>query len=354
MGGRDDNELAKAGKLPADPKGDAKLVMLRNGEPPARVLTVRQMLESARDAAKNAKGVRACTTGLRELDESTGGLRKGFSWLFLADTSWGKSSWLVMVADENLKRRQRVLIVTAEDDESIYGARLLARRSRVAAKRLRSGHLTDEDHAAIDKQIQAAETMPAFLDARGKTAEWVAKQVRRIVREERIDVVFVDYLQELPAERPTKDQATDLENRGRVIRHACKESGVASVIFSQITIDAKKPELDKNSVRGSRAVAHGADVILCGLIATKEVTLYRRVNGFNEPCGTIAPGAKLLKLDKCKNAPVPQFVPLKWDDDTASFTETIDPPDEFGDFDDAARGFDEPMQAEGFEEENPF
>lgn len=343
MSGLDDNDRAKAGKLPADPKADAKVVLLKSGEEPPRILTVRQLLEAGRDAAQKARSLRPCTTALKELDEATGGMIPGLSWLFMARTSWGKSSWLVMIADENLKRGRRVLIVTSEDDEAIYGSRLLARRSRVTARKLRTGALEPEDEEAIENAIVTAETCPVYLDARGKTMDWVCDRLPGIIEREQIDMVAGDYLQELPSKRPERDPVADIEARARKWRHTCKTSKVASVLFSQITEEQGKKYLDKNSVRGSKAVSNGADVILCGDTAQDEITLRRRVNGFDEDAGTIQKGAKFLKLDKCKNAAVPQWFPLGWDDETASFKQTVDDPEPYetdcSDFDRTGSGF---------------
>src|SRR5690606_40381223 len=60
-------------------------------------------------------------------------------WVFGADTSWGKSSLFVSVADENLRRGKRILIVSAEDPPSLYGDRLLSRRAQVRSKERRVG-----------------------------------------------------------------------------------------------------------------------------------------------------------------------------------------------------------------------
>jgi hypothetical protein len=346
MGAKDDNDLAQEGKLPADPKEDAKLILTKDGTEPVHLLTVKEVLKAGRDAGKRASSARACTTGLADLDEVTGGLRPGFSWLFMADTSWGKSTWLVMVADENLRRGKRVLIVTAEDDEEIYGARLLARRSGVRAKALRTGHTDRDENEAIEKTISAAEALPVFLDARGKTVEWVARESQKIIIDHRIDIVFYDYLQEMVSEKPAKDMATDLDNRARLLRHTVKGVGkltegkhaAASCIFSQITIQEGKKYIDKNSVRGSRAVSHGADVIMCGSTALDDIEITRRVEGFEQPWKRILKGEKFIKLDKCKNAPVPYIEKLDWDDRTASFKATIKEPEPdpyAGDFDDS-------------------
>lgn len=336
----DDNDLAKAGKLPEDPKGDARIVRLRNGQEPPRILTVRQVLEAGRDAARNLGSLRTCTTGLKDLDEMTGGMIPGLAWLFMANTSWGKSSWLVMVADENLKRGRRVLIVTAEDDESIYGARLLARRSQVKAKAFRLGKFTAEDDAAIEQTISQAESDPVYLDARGKTIEWVCEELPKVVARERIDLVAGDYLQEMPSENPDRNPVVDMDNRARKWRHTCKLAKVASVLISQVTIEAGKKYIDKQSVRGSKAVSHGADVILCGDVAQEDIELKKFVNGFEEPYETIRKGEKFIRLDKVKNGPAPKWVKPKWNEETACFVETVNAPDpEYGDLDRAGAQF---------------
>ncbi len=128
---KDLNDKHQANELPADPGLGATPMA---SEVP-RIRTVAELLHGGQ-ARANSKLTRAmCTTGHYRVDDATGGLKPGFVWVFGADTNWGKSSFLIMLADENIKANRRVLIVSAEDDEKLYGDRLLVRRSRVNADR---------------------------------------------------------------------------------------------------------------------------------------------------------------------------------------------------------------------------
>src|SRR5688572_30202023 len=114
---KDLNDKAVDGELPEDLGENAKLVA---AEVP-RVLTVLELIQGAQKRSVSKFAGLGCPTGNYELDRVTGGLKPGFVWVFGADTSWGKSSFLIMIADECIRRGKRVLIVSAEDSEQIYG-----------------------------------------------------------------------------------------------------------------------------------------------------------------------------------------------------------------------------------------
>ena len=133
----DEADQHKAGKLPSDPKQGTKPA----AQLVPRVHTVRDLLTGARKRVSEMSKEDICTTGHYKLDKITGGIRKGFCWLFGADTSFGKSSWLISVADENILDDKRVMIVSSEDTEEIYGDRLMIRRAQVDAMRFRDRKL---------------------------------------------------------------------------------------------------------------------------------------------------------------------------------------------------------------------
>ncbi len=316
----DENDKLKKNTLPQNPAAGTKPV----GKDAPRVLTVKEILESAAKRAKAEGREEACTTGHYQLDDATGGIRPGKGWVFAAESSWGKSSWLVMVTDENLKRGKRVLIVTSEDDEDTYGARLLVRRSRVTARRFRSGKLWDEDEAAIEREIKNAENLPVYLDARGKSAEWTAKHVDAMIEADGIDLVAYDYLQEFSAHREQENHRLTVKYIAATLRKVVKLRKKASVIFSQITVpnESKTEYPNRNMIRDCRDVANAAEVILIGYTPARAV-----MDGDITKGRVIVPaGAKAIFVDKVKDGPKGFAVRADWDDDTASFTRMARPP----------------------------
>jgi len=332
----DENDKHQAGKLPSDPAADTKAIP---SDAP-RVLTVQDLLRGARIAADDKRSRVTVTTGNHRLDEITGGMMPGFVWVFGADTSWGKSSWLVMVADENIKAGRRVLIVSAEDSEKIYGDRLMLRRSRISANALRRKQVSPEERQKMLTVESEAQDAPVFLDARGRGVEWVARHVKQIIREQAIDLVAFDYLQAFDNEKPQQDRRNQVTYIARTLTDITKSADKTGIIFSQITIEKGKPIPDKHSIRESRDVSNAAEVVLLGFKPEKDMMAASRNGGGAELL--VEAGARALFIDKCKNGPRGAILPMPWDEHSACFDTAKDPETErLQSFVDQAGSFDD-------------
>lgn len=313
---KDLNDKAVAGELPADLADGAKPIA---ADVP-RVLTVKELIRGAQRRSSSKFGGMGCPTGNFEIDNVTGGLKPGFVWVFGADTSWGKSSFLIMLADECIKKSKRVLIVSAEDSEQIYGDRLLLRRSRISADNLRRRRLTDEEHEKVADALKGAEDVPVFLDARGRGVEWICNQVKRLIKEHNIDVVAYDYLQAFDNEKPQQDRRNQVTYIARVLTDSVKTSGVSGIIFSQITVQEGKSHPDKHSIRESRDVSNAAEVVMLGFTPEKPVMKAGKQ--------VADPGQKCVLVDKCKDGPRGGIFVLDWDTGSACFNTRVDPEQE--------------------------
>jgi replicative DNA helicase len=314
---RDENDRLKDGTLPNDPGDDSRVV---SADVP-RVLTVRDLTEGALLRATTTARGGGCTSGHYKIDQITGGLKPGFVWVVGASTSWGKSSLLVMVADENLKLGKRVLIVSAEDSEHVYGDRLMARRARVSADNMRRGNLTSEERDRMQEVVRCAEDAPVFLDARGKPIEWLAPRIKRLIVEHNIDVVAYDYLQAFDNQERQQDRRNQITYIARVLTDTAKTArpgGIAGILFSQITEDKTKAHPDKNSIRESRDVSNAAEVVLLGFTPTKPID-----DKDGRPL--VAADQRCIFVDKCKDGPRGALLPLDWDENSACFNTTEDP-----------------------------
>lgn len=322
-------DLAAEGRLPEDPKSQARPVNAaakRLADEERRLITVRQMLKGSveRALAPRDKVSPSCTSGHYAIDRDTGGIMPEFVWLFGAETNWGKSSNAVMLTDENLKLGKRVLICSAEDSESLYGNRLLIRRSGVDAHRFKIGKLTPEESSRIVRVANSAEDLPVFLDCRGKPVEWTAKRVRQIIAAEGIDLVLFDYLQAMDQEKPQSDRRLQLNYIARTLTDVVKTSGKAAVIYSQLTEpeDGKRPT--RRNIRDSRDVANAAEVIALGWTPVVDVQdKQKRVLAKAD--------TRCIILDKNKDGPKKKLYTVKWSDSMACF-ETVPDPDERPDY----------------------
>jgi replicative DNA helicase len=307
----------KAGQpLPTEPGANVEPVnerAKRAAEDRPRILTVSEILQDAGTRAMQPlDNRRHLTTCHFRLDDAAGGIRPPLSWLVGASTSWGKSSWAIAIADDNIKAGKTVLIVSTEDDESLYGDRLLARRSGVNAKRIRDRKCDKDDMAKITEQMAKAERQPIYLDARSKTVEWIVEKVDVIIREHNVHLVIYDYLQEIRAKRRHQDTRLMFKHIANELRHVCKNNKIPSMILSQITEQlGKVTRPDKNSIRECRDVSNAADVIVLG---------YTPNEGDEE-------GQHKLFIDKIKNGPRGFMLTMDWDAEVACFKTVKDPAD---------------------------
>jgi replicative DNA helicase len=311
----DEADRKARGALPADVKANVRPI----GAPVPRVYTVLDLLKSsAQRVGKPDRNALRCTTGHYRLDAITGGFRPGFTWLMGAGTSWGKSSWLVSVADENIKRGKRVLIVSSEDDESVYGDRLMIRRTGIPAKTFRDEQMEFGLQRLITHAVATAEDLPVFVDARRFPVEELAGHLGKVIKENQIDLVAFDYVQEFRTRKRFQDERIKFKEIASVLRHVAKDAKIAGVLFSQLTFDEKSKVKfpTRNNIRDCRDMAHAAEVIVLGFIPDDDI---KGETPTGQETLIAKKGSKCLYVDKVKNGPRNQVVELAWDDSRASF-----------------------------------
>lgn len=186
---------------------------------------------------------RGCPTGIGDIDLAICGMRPKMITVFGASTSMGKSTAGIMAADETCKVKKRPLILTFEDEPLMYGRRLVARRGRLNFVSLRDRDTSARERAEIIKVAGAAEKGPFLVDCTGKTAEYAAKAILELVKEEGIDLVIVDYLQRIKTERRLQDRRNEVTYAVATISDAIKIAGAAGMLLSQLKRlqDGKKP-----------------------------------------------------------------------------------------------------------------
>lgn len=307
------NDRHRKGSLPIDPAEGATPMAF---DVP-RTLTVSDLLRDSEQRLSQPRSALAGTTGHHAIDRATGGFEQGSVWVFGAETNWGKSSWLVMIADENIRAGRRVLIVSAEDDQKLYGDRLLIRRSRVCAERFKAKQLQPDERDRIRDVVKAGEDKPVFFDARGHSVEWVAARCKELIKEYAIDVVAFDYLQAFDSDKRHQDRRNQVSYTARALTDVAKLSNISGIIFSQITITEGKAYPDKHSIKESRDVGNAAEIVVMGFTAAKQIL--RR-----DGTALIEAGERALNLDKNKAGRKGMF-PVKWDDKSACFDVSLDP-----------------------------
>lgn len=310
----DEAEQNKDGTLDADPKVGTKLVSAQI----PRVHSMREILTASRINAFSREEIKSLTMGHYKLDLVTGGFRPPFSWVIAADTSWGKSSMVVSIADENIKKGKTVLIASQEDTEELYGDRFMARRSGVSAQRYRDRKLTEDEMKKVVEQEAKGEPVPVFMFTKGWKIEDLVPHWLKLIAEEQIDLVVFDYLQEFETKRRFQDERVKYKEIAATLRGVGKTAKIPSIILSQLTITEKTGIPTRANIRECRDVANASDGILIGFEPDKNLT-----NKAGEVI--VEAGTKCVSVDKCKNGERGRKVPMKWNNHSACFDTVIDP-----------------------------
>lgn len=302
---RDENDKLRDGELSTDPMSGTKPANARAkeiAEDAGRLKTVQGIMSASWDEVKAARdGRKIITTCHYEIDRDTGGFKPEDVWIIAGKSQWGKTSFTIACADENIKAGHRVLIVSGEDRPSMYGERLLIRRTRINRYRYQNNRMTDDEERKGSNAVARAEHLPVYLDARGKSVEWASKKVRQIVAAEGIDLIFWDYIQCFHKDKPTQDQRMGITYIARIMTDTIKTTGKAGGLLSQVTPDDKAMIPDMYSIRDSKDVANAAEVVAIGFFPKSAIE--RDMNG--RKMMIAEEGARAIVLAKNKPGPGP-------------------------------------------------
>jgi replicative DNA helicase len=325
---KDEADHLKDGTASTDPKAGTKTVAAHV----PLVRSVQDVLVGSATRAMSKERISQLTTGHYRLDGITGGFRPSFTWLFGADTSWGKSSFLISVCDENIRAGRTCLIVSSEDAETVYGDRLMARRSKVSATNLRDKCLTPEEMAKVLETSSKGETKPFFVAANGEESseksdgdategwplEHLLQHLEVIVREKKVDFVAFDYLQEFTTKNRYQDERLKFKAMAGMMRRFIRKMKICGCVFSQLTVTTETKIPTRANIRECRDVANGSDVILIGFEPDADVK-DREGNVMAQA------GKKCIHVDKVKNGPRGAKVQMDWNGHSACFKRVQDP-----------------------------
>jgi replicative DNA helicase len=275
------------------------------------VVTLRGMYRAVIEDLQSGKDAVGFKCGIDEIDEALGGFRAGNVTLLAAGTSFGKSSFGILVAKQNLNDVARPLVISVEDKLLLYSRRLVASQCNVNALQLRDRDLKGGALERILLRANEAPELPVFIDAVGKTVEWVAEAIRACVAELGTRLVIADYVQRFKCSKNISDRRNQVTYVAETLSDAIKNSNAAGILLSQLKrTDGKEPTMD--DVKESGDLENMAEHVVIGW---REMI---KGNGIRD-----AVVNRKCNIPKNKDGPVEQtWIPLAFNEITASFLTT--------------------------------
>jgi replicative DNA helicase len=191
---------------------------------------------------------------------------------------------------------------------------------------MRLRRLSPSERISMRETAALGEDKPLFVDARAWKGERIAKEIGRILDNVPIDLVILDYLQEVQSERQHQSTRDEVRVMARALREAVKSRMRSLIIVSQVTVGEDPDKWPRmNQIRDSRDVVNAADVVVMGGIAQADIPTSK-----TDSRPVMLAGERGLRVEKVKQGKK-GLVKLPWDDDAACFLPVAqcEPPEEY-------------------------
>lgn len=240
-------------------------------------------------------------TGVDTLDALIGGWQPGIVQVIAARPAMGKSSMALSGAAAASFAGFGVHVFSQEDSRQAYTDRVLARHSLIPAETIRNASVTSSQIGSLVRAVGEYRGRKGWLVdfTGGLTAEQIIRRVRRHLRENRTQVVYVDYVQLVAKRDPRQNENDALTEIMNQFATAAKQDHVSYVVLSQLNRELEKRNNRRpcmNDLRGSGGLEQAARII---------VSLYR--GSYYTPAGPTSRDdwdcACAANVEKCQHTP---------------------------------------------------
>ncbi len=241
-----------------------------------------EVIKTAEKSFGRAGGLSGLSTGLRDLDNKTGGLHPSDLLIIAGRPGMGKTALATKIAfgaAQNILREARAIgpdvmpkstiaIFSLEMSSEQLAGRLLSENSRISGDRIRRGDIGQRD---FDKFVQVSRelsSLPLLIDdTPAISMSALRTRCRRLKRTRGLSMVMIDYLQLMRPAVGTKFESRVLEismiTQG--LKALAKELAVPVIALSQLSRavesrEDKRPML--SDLRESGSIEQDADMVM--------------------------------------------------------------------------------------------
>lgn len=236
------------------------------------IAPIREILDANLDRLEQlyerGETITGTPTGFTDLDEMLSGLQPSALIVVGARPAMGKTSFaLGMAAHAAIESRRPVMVFSLEMSQLELSQRLLCSESRVDAKNMRDGKLTEADWKKISHGVGRLAEAPLWIDDNPNTTvmEIRAKARRLKSKVGDLGLIVIDYLQLMTGRSSAENRQVEVSEMSRGLKILARELEVPVVALSQLsrTLESradKRPMLA--DLRESGSIEQDADVVM--------------------------------------------------------------------------------------------
>lgn len=222
-------------------------------------------------ASKNNGDVTGISTGYKRLDELTSGWQNSDLVIIAGRPAMGKTAFALSMA-KNIAADQNVpmALFSLEMSGVQLVNRLIANNCEIEGMKILNGSLNAEEWERFDKRIQHLIDAPLYIDdTPGLSVFELRTKAMRLVREHKVQLIMVDYLQLMNANGMRfNSRQEEVSTISRSLKILAKELNIPVIALSQLNrgleartgADGKRPML--SDLRESGAIEQDADMVI--------------------------------------------------------------------------------------------
>jgi len=222
-------------------------------------------------AHANTGGITGIPTGFYKLDDMTSGWQKSDLIIIAGRPAMGKTAFALSLA-KNIAVDQQIPMAffSLEMDDVQLANRLMSNTFAIEGKKFMNGQLDDYDWNRLDKNLHCLLDAPLYIDeTEGLSILELRTKARRLVREHKIQLIMVDYLQLMTASGMRyNNRQEEVSLISRSLKGLAKELKIPVIALSQLNrgvdtrdgAEGKRPQL--SDLRESGAIEQDADMVI--------------------------------------------------------------------------------------------
>jgi len=209
------------------------------------------------------ESARGLSSGFSGIDKVLVGMNAGDLIVIGARTGVGKTAFATNLAINVASKKKTVAFFELEMAKEQVVTRILSSEAFVDSFKLRAGMLTDDDWSKITEAGSRISECDIYFDDTPSISVTAMKAKLRKLK--KLDVIIIDYLQLMQAERGIGNRVQEVSEISRNLKIMAKELGVPVITCAQLSRgpesrDDKRPML--SDLRDSGAIEQDADVVI--------------------------------------------------------------------------------------------
>lgn len=248
-----------------------KIFDLTEGHQPFKFKRVSELVKGAIETIEKRYHSKETYTGVpsgfSELDDMTSGFQPSELVIIGARPSIGKTALaLTMAANMSVNRKDRRIpaaFFTLEMSDMALMQRLISSEAKIESNKIRSGLLKPSDFTSLTEAAGRIYEAPLYIvDVPNMKLLDLRAQARRIRAQERVEIIFIDYLTLISSENYRLPRYEQIAEISRSLKSLARELNIPIVVLSQLRRDAEGNRPNLSDIRESGSIEQDADLVI--------------------------------------------------------------------------------------------